>query len=98
MTTADCEHFNTIETWGTDSTTLVLMKGEKSYYVAASSGEPDYWEKNYPVGKRQESFHDQTGRPNNIRTIVGYYRLNKEDLKKIKDLTGRNSIPFSVFK
>lgn len=90
-------YFNVIENNGDTTGTLYLVEKSNGNYHIFSSAE-DYKETSrIHAGKHQDCFHDQTLKPYTVK-VVDTYPATLEGLAKIKELTGKKSLPFSVFK
>lgn len=95
----DTKYFNVIENLDGREGTLVLVKNGSKYLVISSSSSIKYYKEKYPIGSYAKAYHDQTFRPfSNDLLIVGYYKTNEESLNKIKEIIGKNTASFAVFK
>lgn len=97
LDSGDSSYFNVIENNGDTTGTLYLVEKSNGNYHIFSSAE-DYKETTrIHAGKHQDCFHDQTLKPYTVK-VIDTYPASLEGLAKIKELTGKKSLPFSVFK
>lgn len=93
----DSSFFNVIENNGDTTGTLYLVEKTGGNYAIFSSAEEYKETSRIHAGKLQDCYHDQTFKPYTVK-VVDTYPANLEGLAKIKELTGKKTLPFSVFK
>lgn len=95
LSTGETDYFNVLE--DSRDTLVLCKKNGSSYLVISGSGDKSSYEKNCKVGDIQKAYHDQNLRMFDLE-VVGYYDSDAAGIGEIKNKTGKNSVPFAVFK
>lgn len=98
LNTGNTKYFNVFEN-GEFSIVLIKRLTETGFKYIACSTYGDYkdFQEEKPIGSNVTTYNNPN-RKNFNNKIIGYFHGTKDGLQEIKNLVGKTSISFSVFK